>query len=595
MVLLKHSALRVEPLEDRCLLSANVVLEWNQLTLHAVGQARLSPVFVSRDLAITQAAVYDAVAAIDRSFEPYHAHVKASSGASLEAAAAQAAHDTLAALFPTQASTFDSALAADLAGIPPGQARQGVAVGSEVARQILDWRSTDGSVPDPNAPPYVPGTDPGDWQPTPPAFLPALAPQWPQVTPFALTSGDQFRPEAPPALDSAAYAAAFDEVKDLGRVDSTTRTDEQTQIAKFWNDGLGTAFAMGYWNRIAEQVATDKGLSLVQDARVFALLNIAEADAIISCWDAKYTYNLWRPVTAIRAADTDGNPATDPDATWTPLLVTPNFPSYTSAHSTVSGAAAGVLTALFGADHHFTVSADGLPGVTRSFDSFGAAAAEAGQSRIYGGIHYQFDNVAGQQLGHSVADFIVGGFLKPRQDDGDDQLRAAAAAPAPVNASLRAGQVQPLLAEALARWQAAGVVTTALQGINVRIADLGGLTLGQAAGGVIWLDDNAAGWGWFVDPTPRNDSEFTTPGNQGEQGRMDLLTVLEHEVGHLLGRGHEAEGVMQATLSAGIRRTVGPTLAQDTGWLGAAQALVAGDTDAPGIGQGFVSHHGKRR
>jgi membrane-associated phospholipid phosphatase len=594
MVLLKQSALRVEPLEDRCLLSANVVLEWNQLALHAVGQARLSPVFVSRDLAITQAAVYDAVAAIDRSFEPYHAHVKASRGASLEAAAAQAAHDTLTALFPTQASTFDSALAADLAGIPPGRARQGTEVGSEVARQILDWRSTDGSVPDPNAPPYVPGTDPGDWRPTPPAFLPALAPQWPQVTPFALTSGAQFRPDAPPALDSAAYAAAFDEVKDLGRADSTTRTDEQTQIAKFWNDGLGTAFAMGYWNRIAQQVATDQGLSLVQDARLFALLNIAEADAIISCWDAKYTYNLWRPVTAIQAADTDGNPDTGADAGWTPLLVTPNFPSYTSAHSTVSGAAAGVLTALFGADHHFTVSADGLPGVTRSFDSFGAAAAEAGQSRIYGGIHYQFDNVAGQQLGHSVADYVVGGFLRPRDDDGDDQLRTAAPAPAPVNASLRAGQVPPLLAEALARWQAAGVITTALQGINVRIADLGGLTLGQASGGVIWLDDNAAGWGWFVDPTPRNDSEFTTPGNQGEQGRMDLLTVLEHEIGHLLGRGHEAEGVMQATLSAGRRRTVAPTPAQDAGWFGAAQALVAGDADAPGIDQGSASRHGKR-
>jgi hypothetical protein len=194
-----------------------------------------------------------------------------------------------------------------------------------------------------------------------------------------------------------------------------------------------------------------------------------------------------------------------------------------------------------------------------------------------------------------VADYVVGGFLKPRDGDGDNQLRAAAAAPAPVNASLRAGQVQQLLAEALARWQAAGVITTALQGINVRIADLGGLTLGKAAGGVIWLDDNAAGWGWFVDPTPRNDSEFTTPGNQGEQGRMDLLTVLEHEVGHLLGRGHEAEGVMQATLGAGLRRTVGPTPAKDAGWLGAAQDLLARDADAPWIDQVLASRHGKRR
>jgi membrane-associated phospholipid phosphatase len=586
MVLLKPCLLRVEPLEDRCLLSANVVLEWNQLALHAVGQARLSPVFVSRDLAITQAAVYDAVVAIDRSFEPYFAHVHASRGASLEAAAAQAAHDTLAALFPSQAGTFDSALAADLVGIPPGRARQGSDVGHAVAQQILDWRSTDGSTAVVN---YTPGTDPGDWQPTPPANLPALAPQWPYVTPFALTSGSQFRPAPPPALDSAAYADAFNEVKDLGRVDSTTRTAEQTQIARFWNDGLGTAFAMGYWNRIAQQVATDQGLSLVQDARLFALLNIAEADAQISCWDAKYAYNLWRPVTAIRAADTDGNPATDPDSTWTPLLTTPNFPSYTSAHSTLSGAGAGILTALFGDSYHFTVTADGLPGVTRSFDSFEAAAAEAGRSRIYGGIHYQFDNANGQALGGEVAGYVVGGFLLPR-DDGDDQLRAAGAAPAPTNESLRAGQVQPLLAAARARWLAAGIDPSALTDITVRIADLGGLTLGKAAGGVIWLDDNAASWGWFVDPTPRSDAEFTTPGNQGEQGRMDLLTVLEHEIGRLLGREHEAVGVMQATLSAGIRRTVAPSLAEDASWLGAAQILSAWNEDAPGIEPGFGSH-----
>src|SRR5262245_40400769 len=301
----------VELLEDRCLLSAGVVLEWNQLALHAVGQARVTPMVASRALAITQAAVYDSVVAIDRSFEPYHAHVHASRGVSPEAAAAQAAHDALAALFPSQAATFDAALAADLAGIPPGRAGQGVEVGREVARQILDWRSTDGSGA---TVPYTPGTDPGDWQPTPPARLPALAPQWPYVTPFAMTSGDQFRPGAPPALDTAAYAAAFDEVKDLGRIDSATRTDEQTQIGKFWADGPGTTFALGYWNKIAQSVAADQGLSLVSDARLFALVNIATADALISCWDAKYTYSLWRPVTAIRAAATDGTPAPEPGA-----------------------------------------------------------------------------------------------------------------------------------------------------------------------------------------------------------------------------------------------------------------------------------------
>src|SRR5262249_22706380 len=181
-----------------------------------------------------------------------------------------------------------------------------------------------------------------------------------------------------------------------------------------------------------------------QDARVFALLNIAEADAHITCWDAKYTYNLWRPVTAIRAADTDGNPDTEADAGWTPLLVTPNFPSYTSAHSTVSAAAAGVLTALFGADYSFTVSAESVT-YTRSFDSFDAAAAEAGQSRIYGGIHNQFDNQAAQVSGHAVGQFVVGNFLRPAEEEHeadsrhDDPTAGGSAFPAAGLALLLAG------------------------------------------------------------------------------------------------------------------------------------------------------------
>jgi membrane-associated phospholipid phosphatase len=587
----KQSVLSVETLEDRCLPSANVVLEWNQLALQAIGQARLNPVVTSRALAITQAAVFDAVNAIDRSFESYHAHVHASRGASLEAAAAQAAHDTLTALLPGQAGTFDSALAADLVGIPPGRARQGTEIGQEVARQILDWRSTDGSGA---SVPYTPGTEPGNWQPTPPAFLPALAPQWSYVTPFAMTSGSQFRPAAPPALDSDAYAAAFNEVKDLGRVDSLTRTEEQTQIARFWNDGLGTAFAPGYWNRIAQTVATEQGLSLAGEAHLFALLNIATADALISCWDAKYTYNLWRPVTAIGAADTDGNSATEPDASWSPLLVTPNFPSYTSAHSTVSGAAAEVLTALFGDHYDFTVSAVSVS-YTRSFASFEAAAAEAGRSRIYGGIHYSFDNLNGLAVGGEVGDYVVGNFLKPQGDGEDQNLTAAAAAPRTVNQSLHASQVKPLLAVALARWQAAGVDTAALGRIDVRVADLGGLTLGKAGHGVLWLDDNAAGWGWFVDRTPRSDLEFSQRGNQGEQNRMDLLTVVTHEVGHLLGYDHAAAGVMQDTLDAGTRRTPGSQPIAATNPLDAARTWFGWNTDTLWNDDGHVGARGKKR
>jgi membrane-associated phospholipid phosphatase len=463
-------------LEDRRLLSANVVVEWNQRALQSIGQARVSPVVASRALAITQAAVYDAVNAIDRSYEPYHADVHASHGASLEAAAAQAAHDTLAALFPSQASTFDAALAADLVGIPPGRARQGTEVGREVARQILQLRSTDGSGATVT---YTPGTDPGDWRPTPPANLPALAPQWRYVTPFAMTSGSQFRPAAPPALDSSEYAAAFNEVKSLGRADSTARTEEQTQIAQFWNDGTGTAFAPGYWNKVAQTVATEQGLSPVREAHLFALLNIATADALISCWDAKYEYAFWRPVTAIRAADTDGNPDTEPDASWAPLLVTPNFPSYTSAHSTVSGAAAEVLTALFGDHYEFTVSAVSVP-YTRSFDSFEAAAAEAGQSRIYGGIHYAFDNINGLAVGGAVADYVIANFLKPQDDGGDEPSTAAAPAPGMANETLHVGPLQVLPPGALALWQAAGADASALRSPVLAAADADELSVALA-------------------------------------------------------------------------------------------------------------------
>ena len=421
MRLQKQSVLRVEPLEDRCLLSANVVLEWNQLALDAIRQTNANLLLASRALAITQAAVYDSVNAIDGSFAPYFAHVHASRGASLEAAAAEAGHDTLAALFPSQASTFDAALAADLVGIPPGRARQGTEVGHAVAQQILTWRSTDGSD---KVVPYTPGTDPGDWQPTPPLGLPALGPQWPDVTPFAMTDGAQFRPPPPPPLGSAEYAAAFNEVKSLGRVDSTTRTADQTQIALFWKDPTAAAYAFGHWNEIAQQVSVERGLDLVGDARLFALLNLATADAIIAAWDAKYTYNFWRPVTAIQyAGDSALNLATASDPTWTPLIATPTFPSYTSAHSTVSGAAAAVLTDLFGAHYHFTTGSDGLPGVTRSFSSFDAAAAEAGQSRIYGGIHFQFDNQNGLASGHALGQFVAGNFLLPaeREDEAGDR------------------------------------------------------------------------------------------------------------------------------------------------------------------------------
>jgi membrane-associated phospholipid phosphatase len=419
----------VESLEDRCVPSADVVLEWNQVLLDTFKADRLLPLLFTRDAAIVSAAVYDAVNSIDRSHTPFFAHVHASRGASLEAAAAQTAHDTMAALFPAHQATFDAILAADLAGIPPGRARQGVEVGHAVAQQILAWRSTDGSGAQVT---YVPGAGPGVWQPTPPAFAPATAPQWGHVTPFGIPGGSAFRPGPPPALNSPEYTAAFDEVESVGAANSTTRTAEQTQIARFWYGAAGTFTAGGYWDQIAQEVAVAHGNSLVQNARLFALVNLAQADAMIAVWDAKYTYNFWRPVTAIRAADTDGNPATAADPAWTSFLVTPAHPSYISGHSGQSGAAAAALAAFFGTDAiPFSLGTDSLPGVTRSFASFSAAAQEMSDSRVYAGIHWRFDVQAGQTLGYEVGNYIFRHFLRPTsesEDEGRDRQDDAAIA-----------------------------------------------------------------------------------------------------------------------------------------------------------------------
>jgi membrane-associated phospholipid phosphatase len=439
----------LELLEDRCLLSGDVILDWNATLINAIAAQGTPPTLASRSMAMVHVAMYDAVVALKPRYAFYAVPGLAdapppAAHAFPEVAAARAADVVMDRLFPGQAATFDGQLQSFLTGYPRhGQAiSASLSWGQTVADAVVTWRSTDGS----NAVvPYTPGTDPGDWQPTPPAFLPALTPQWPLVTPWAMSSGSQFRPPLPPDLSSSDYATAFNEVKSLGRIDSTTRTADQTQIALFWRDPVGVAYAFGHWNKIAAGVSVAQGLDLVDNARLFALLNIAEADALIATWDAKYTYNVWRPVTAIRfAGDSSLNPATVSDPTWTPLIVTPNFPSYTSAHSTVSGAAAAVLTSLFGADYSFSAGSDGLPGVTRSFPSFEAAAAEAGQSRIYGGIHFQFDNQGGLATGGALGQFVIQNFLVPVRrgdNEGGDSAVPMSVLPAPHGAS--AGAPRP--------------------------------------------------------------------------------------------------------------------------------------------------------
>jgi hypothetical protein len=282
-----------------------------------------------------------------------------------------------------------------------------VLIGRRVAADLLAKRAGDGSTAEPV--PFAPGAHPGDYQLTPPALAPAVFTHWPAVRPFVLRDASQFRPPAPPALTSAKYAAAINEVKGLGAADGSTRTPDQTQIGLFWNPPIWAA-----WNRIAQTAALAHGGSVSENARTFAALDLALADAAIAFYDAKYAYHFWRPVTAIRAADTDGNPDTTADPGWTPLSNTAPDPSYPGAHGTISAAGADILAAVYGNDFAFSATSPALPGVERSFVSFSEAAQEASFSRILNGNHTRLDEVAGEDLGHDVAGFVLGHALQPR-------------------------------------------------------------------------------------------------------------------------------------------------------------------------------------
>lgn len=407
----RRSRLQLESLEDRLAPAADMVLQWNDVMRDAVRVTGTAATYATRIMAITHAAMYDSINALDRTHEVYLVDALAHPKASREAAVAAAAHRALVNLFPTQVTTFNNKLTASLATIPDGKAEDdGVALGQFVADQILALRQNDGSGV--VLPPYLGGTQPGQWRPTPSA--PGREPHWPGVTPFAMASGDQFRPAAPPSLDSAEYTAAFNEVKELGSASSATRTADQTAIALYWANGTGTATPPGHLNLMARIVAEQESNSLEENARLFTALNVALADALISCWDTKYEFSFWRPITGIREAANDSNPATTPNATWNPLIATPAHPSYLSAHSSVSGAAAAVLSAFFGTNAiAFTLpsQAAGLP--ARSFTSFSQAAAESAISRLYGGIHWSFDNNVGLTVGNAVGQYVTNNFFRP--------------------------------------------------------------------------------------------------------------------------------------------------------------------------------------
>lgn len=399
-----------------CFAGTDMVIDWNKAALNAIRTGRVNPPMATRGLAMMHTAMYDCVNAIDRAHEPFFLDANPPIGTSREAACASAAYEVLVHLYPDQVAYFDFVLYESLKKVADSQAKvDGIALGQFVAQQIIDWRANDGWD---RQVIYEPGTEPGQWRPTPPGYLPALLPQWGMVTPWSMSSGDQFRPDAPPDLTGAEYAQAFNEVKDLGRVDSQSRTPEQSEIALFWADNPGTATPPGHWNVIAQDCAIALGYGIGKNALLFAKLNVALADAAISCWDSKYSYSFWRPVTAIWEAGNDGNPGTDPDPSWMSFVTTPPFPEYTSGHSTFSAAAARILAYEFGTDQmSFTTTSDGTPGVFRSFSTFSSAAGEAGRSRIYGGIHYEFSNQIAQEAGRGLADWVQANFFRPMNDE----------------------------------------------------------------------------------------------------------------------------------------------------------------------------------
>ena len=391
------------------------VVQWNRTLLVIVRTPGAQPATIhpTRSFAVMHAAIYDAVNAIDGTHKPYLVRLSASHFASQEAAAAAAAHEVLVQLYPNFQPTLDAQFQQALTQLPNVGKAEGISIGDTVADRILALRSNDGSNAQPI--PYVFGNAPGDYQSTPPNF--PKQPQfthWSRVTPFALESADQFRPGGPPKLTSDRYSDAFDQVKSLGIAGSTTATADEALTGRFWNGAI-----QNYWNEIAQTASLAHDLTTAENARLFALLNFSFADAVIAFYDAKYTYNFWRPVTAIRAATTDGNPDTEADPNWLPEVgnTTPD-PSYPGAHAAISAAGAEVLTSFLHKDHfEFEVTSEVLPGVDRSFASFRAAAEEATMSRIFAGVHFLFDLTTGHRLGSDVADFVVDNFLTSRDRD----------------------------------------------------------------------------------------------------------------------------------------------------------------------------------
>jgi hypothetical protein len=374
----------------------NAVIDWNRIAIDAFTPTQgTNPMAQSRTLAIFHAAVHDALNAIDRRFKPYTAGLPEAPGASVEAAVAAAARDVLVALVPDQTALVEAAYASALAGVHDGPAKSaGIATGQASAGANLARRQGDG-LEEAAQPVYVPRSGPGEYLFTPP-FAFAAQPSWGRVTPFVISLQDH-ELDGPLRLPSVQYARDLAYVETIGAIDSTTRTSEQSEIARFWYEDSPLG-----WNRIANSAVRQRALDPWAAARTFALVNFAMADGFIAGFEAKYRFRFWRPETAIRAAATDGNPLTTPDPAWQPFLITPPVPDYPSTHTVLGWTAAEVLIELLGDKMRLAADSLTLPGVTRHFKGFSAAAQENGLSRLYAGIHFRHAVKEGRRQGRSI-------------------------------------------------------------------------------------------------------------------------------------------------------------------------------------------------
>jgi hypothetical protein len=395
----------------------DAVLQWNQILFQILRIPGAQPptIATTRSFAIMHTSIYDAINSIERTHQRYRIPFWGPRYASPEAAAVAAAHTALVNLYPRQKEMLDLRFQESLAEIPDGlPKRQGIRVGEAVAQLILAWRSTDGwnAVP----PSYTLAPEPGLWQPTPPAFSAATFTHYPNVVPFAIRSKTQFLPPAPPALTSLEYSTDFHEVKEIGAVNSATRTEDQTLVARLWAAANTPTGSGQIWNNVARTVALMRGNTLAENARLFALLSIVQHDGLQTSYTSKFHYGLWRPVTAIQRADEDENSSTVADPDWLPLLVTPPYPTYAGNAATIGATAATILAAFFGSNEiSFEAHWEGSPGWTRWYESFWALADEQARSRIYGGIHFSIDSLAGQEIGRKLSKYVFRNFLTPRK------------------------------------------------------------------------------------------------------------------------------------------------------------------------------------